>query len=69
MIGFFISGGVIWPAFQRESANAELGVPVDWRTIEQASVAAGVSLSLPYRIEDSRFTGGGGGGGKRGIFP
>ena len=43
MVGFLVSGSVIWPAFERESANAELGVAVDWSTIESASLAAGVS--------------------------
>ena len=42
-IGFLVSGAVIWPLFERDSANAELGVTVDWNTIESASVATGVS--------------------------
>lgn len=45
MIGFLVSGTLIWPAFERQSLNAELGVTVDWSTIESASVAAGVSCA------------------------
>ena len=47
MIGFLVSGAVIWPDFERDSANAELGVTVDWNTIESASVATGVSWLDP----------------------
>jgi hypothetical protein len=44
MIGFLVSGTVIWPDFEIESKTAEIGVAVDWNTIESASVATGVSL-------------------------
>lgn len=43
MIGFLVSGAVIWPTFENESERAETGVTVDWDTIESASVATGVS--------------------------
>ena len=45
MIGFLVSGTLIWPAFEKQSSNAELGVNVDWSTLESASVAAGVSYA------------------------
>ena len=45
MIGFLVSGAVIWPAFESESERVEIGVAVDWNTIESASVATGVSYS------------------------
>ena len=48
MIGFLVSGAVIWPAFESESKGVEIGVAVDWNTIESASVATGVSLPKSF---------------------
>ena len=53
MIGFLVSGTVIWPAFRKESSNAELGVNVDWSTIESASVAAGVGCVIINYYSDA----------------
>ena len=48
MIGFLVSGAAIWPAFESESKGVEIGVAVDWNTIESASVATGVSLPKSF---------------------